>query len=1176
MNKTVKNHGIIFKLITLLLIQVLIGVNNLWAGVNNLAPRMQINGGVLRGFYLAIEGQNRSVDNLPDDEIIYDSLEQMRDVLPDAILKKMQQLGFSDNEKKLADRLLKEMNEIYKNMGLVGRHYHNSEHNLGVLYTMLLLVDNFKEVSSSRDKKAVFVAALLHDFHFRIPINDRGKGTAAYVEETINQIADLLGIKRYPGPVVGNARYEKVDEKLKAELSRTLQEFLGGKEEIELLFPAITAMIRRTDFPSDVAPAPPQKMEDARNVRLLIDKELSAADYKDLARVIALLKKEYDKIFRSIEDDEGLSSEQKQIAKIWVERQRGIEADYLKSLEKAGPDNFALIHRLSLFLEAADKASFYVLSSPEMAEKVVVPGLGVEVDSISPSGSYPFFFKSELLTPETLSILRFLPELYKRNFVDLVGAFAKISTEAAKNIPDEVPVKGLFADALSDWNSRYEYVVLSLELNKNEHITNEMLSLFGKSRISHLPGRDKYGEDLVKSLATGNKAQVAFLSIQDFKGQFNDRGTALDELAKKHPLDKISIFGHEFGDWGIQLTATALEEYLPQAIEYIMSRYPEEMSKAARPGFKVYNDAKSYWIIFENPPKFIKAGDILKELFKENSDFRKSVVLKVKARAAKRINQRLKAGEIDNVTAEKLKDALEGFTSRQFNIYGGISEAISLQETTLELTPVQAAHRLDSQAQFSAKDAQINFNGERLNSLVNELKQKKAISILRKRIKEHVDAARKAQVSRIREYNDKLAEGIELHKKYGERGEWESMYRPITAIYDEKTTHEGLLNEFYRALAEGDEREIERARENIFKKIVLYHLEPSIAGRAKRNIFFGNDRFKDIINYIIQEQPAFNWSGTVKIGGDEIGKIVWDADRKRLDVFRFDINNLGKINIQLGVRLGDKVIDEMIRLIDEVKDSHEYMRFIYNYFLNKNAPGSNLRDNPLEIAKEDYEYIAQRLKERNKSADDYFRIENGKYYLEKFPPVVVQEIDEATGAVIREYESSAAVSAGMMSINVNLINEQSEQGLDTKRDFSGMASGRADSAAEEVKAAIKHSQAENSGIITEDTFKMLDGTGEVTPDTENIGRLLPVLDLGRRDKALATYQKLYGLQQAVSYEKKALSTLPLMELSPARSVLAEFIINSSITLESIVGENALEGVDSFIDKEAMSFLQQAI
>jgi len=553
----------------------------------------------------------------------------------------------------------------------------------------------------------------------------------------------------------------------------------------------------------------------------------------------------------------------------------------------------------------------------------------------------------------------------------------------------------------------------------------------------------------------------------------------------------------------------------------------------------VYNDAKSYWVVFQNAPEGFNPAEVFKEIFSADSEFKSEVVKNIKKQAAARIQEKRDAREISGEKAAQLRLALDEFTTRNFNIYGGISEAFSLLDTDSAVDAASAAHRLDSQALLSAKHAQLAITPYYLNSLVNKFLKEGKIQDFRQTLSQQIKKAIRAPLTRVRKYDKNLGDYINFLRQYTPKGEWESIYRPITMEYREGETDEQLLRAYMSAAASGIPAELTRAQENIFKKIITYSLEPDIQARAQGVIFYGNDRFKDTINYLLERQPGADWSGTFRIGGDEIGKVAWNARTGKLWVFRFDINNLGKLNGQWGVRLGDKIIDEMIRLLDEVKDPRQYMRYIYNYFRNANEAGNNLKDNPIRVTKKDFDFVASRLKEHGERVSDYLQENNGVYQVIQFPPVTVQLFDEKTEAVITEYRSGAAISAGAVEIDANIINKQKDLGFDVSRDYSGLANGRADGAAEHVKTEMKKDQLENNGNISEETFRKLD-----------------------------------SIMWSEAYKERALASLPRAGMDGFRNILAEFIVTKAdrpAQTEAVFESNFTAGLF-----EAAVFVEQAI
>lgn len=567
-----------------------------------------------------------------------------------------------------------------------------------------------------------------------------------------------------------------------------------------------------------------------------------------------------------------------------------------------------------------------------------------------------------------------------------------------------------------------------------------------KSRICDLPGRQRYIEDIVKTFKAGNRAQVAFLSIQNFKEEFNDVGAELDNVAGS------SILGHEFGDYGIQ----AMAVLLPQMINDLLESFEyKDIS------FRVYNDAKSYWVVFENIPEDFDPALIFTKMFEEYSDFRSEVVTSVKIKVKQKIEHLVAVGELSQEQQGTILLRLAQMSWRNFNIYAGISSALQAKSTNTA-DAVTAAEQVDSEATLMAKFEQIGLGKEKLSRMIAQNLEEKD---LRTSIIAYVNDARKEQVSRVGVYDQSINADVEIHKKYGQKGEWEPMYRPVGLTYDENATFEKLFSAYDSAQASGNSARISQSKEDIYKKISFAALDPSVSQRAKRPVFSGNERFAEIINYIILEQPLESWTGTFRVGGDEFGKVLWDSETKELFVLRFDINNLGKVNIQWGVSVGDKVIDDMSILFDQIEDSAQLMEKVYNYF-NKDFPASER----LELEDDDFVYIKEKLKNAGKNVGEYIETDQqNKHFSKRVPPVTVDIVNE-NNEVVGTYESTPAVSVGAVRIDTKIIQDQKKSGQNIQRDYSEIQ-GRADRAAERVKTFLKDSQSGNNGIITALNFR---------------------------------------------------------------------------------------------------------
>ncbi len=396
---------------------------------------------------------------------IYDSMDEILLKLPLEILRRLEEIGLDDTDILAAEKLLDLVGKVYESMRLLTKNYHNHVHNLAVTHAMLLLTEDLD--MSLEDKKVAFIAALFHDFHVRATSDIKtGIGTPAFVEETLRQLADMLQVEDYPGYAIDNARYAGedsiIDGEIKKDLREVIQGFLGGEIATGNAYPKIVAMIRRTDFASDVAPPQDSYKQMSAEVRQAMD----VVKMVHVDEAIDIVRTGYKRIYSILESDIKIG-EQRGNTDIWLRRQEGIELSYLEALKKISFSRDKLLfHKLAHRLEkGADQSGIYYLCTPEMVERDIVPGLNKELPFVTSPGTYPFFFSTGLLLPEVLTVLGKLPEEYKDNFCKLMRHFSKLSTEAGKGLPDSVQVKPLFLNAENDWNIRSAKVAYILGMS---------------------------------------------------------------------------------------------------------------------------------------------------------------------------------------------------------------------------------------------------------------------------------------------------------------------------------------------------------------------------------------------------------------------------------------------------------------------------------------------------------------------------------------------------------------------------------------------------------------------------------------------------------------------------------------------------------------------------------------
>lgn len=405
----------------------------------------------------------------------------MLELLPNLIAEKLRLMGFDDSELANANEMIESLRRIYDRMDLTSKNYHNHTHNLCVTYAMLLLMTDIQEKLSVDIKKAVFVAALLHDFHIREKAFN-GKQTAALVEETVRQISDLLGVRdrTYPGKAIGNARYlSRSFSEPVGKLKRAARGLVNGNDE--MTYRIIVALIRRTDFASNVDAPSPRAQASASEIRSrMINSRLHKFGIKGTIYEIQLMK-----LLTEVEEayENTILGSTTEIDRdgIWASRRKAIETTYIQSLmevSRINPDIVPVVHSLACRLEkGADQAGFYWMSSAKMIEESILPGLNKEVPiPVTSAGTYPFFFKNELLTWDVIDMIALLPAQYKSNFLEVMRYFSELSSQEGRRVPQSEKT-GEFRYALlaseAHWRTQESDIAAAFGLgNKKKNLLN--------------------------------------------------------------------------------------------------------------------------------------------------------------------------------------------------------------------------------------------------------------------------------------------------------------------------------------------------------------------------------------------------------------------------------------------------------------------------------------------------------------------------------------------------------------------------------------------------------------------------------------------------------------------------------------------------------------------------------
>ena len=270
--------------------------------------------------------------------------------------------------------------------------------------------------------KIVFLALFLHDFHVRADVPSH-----AQVKETIRQLRDMLGLSPDRYELTDGKYIELVTSGYKKNFKIAVIQFLGNIS-LEEAFTEIEAIIRRTDFPSDVKTEliPP----DSR-VFALVREVREKLDSKSLTELnLGMLLNQLNDGIKNLEGSEQAFEP----AKVSAIRVLAIERDYLEALLRVKDDRRRLIHKLAVTAETADRVSYAALVTSELY-KGVTDGLRSELrdDRIRNEGNYRFLFVPQLLTEEALRIAAYLPMSYRLNFLSNVESFAKLGGDKAKS-----------------------------------------------------------------------------------------------------------------------------------------------------------------------------------------------------------------------------------------------------------------------------------------------------------------------------------------------------------------------------------------------------------------------------------------------------------------------------------------------------------------------------------------------------------------------------------------------------------------------------------------------------------------------------------------------------------------------------------------------------------------------
>ena len=435
----------------------------------------------------------------------------------------------------------------------------------------------------------------------------------------------------------------------------------------------------------------------------------------------------------------------------------------------------------------------------------------------------------------------------------------------------------------------------------------------------------------IKEILSGNDIQIANLKIQNFKDVFNTFGS---DLGISHTLGDIGIF--------------VISRLLREEIE----------NKLAPLGVKtlVANNGGEFFISFTNV-KNINITEIIRNIIQDpDKQLQSSVITECK----KALKDFLPQNKFTAI--EQRFD--EGFTADKINFYGGVSthynspiEKGTNPDDVLDPKTIQEAaltvDRLYKEAFQTAKHEQIQFSSKYAAIRKQAIAKKNSPDTTERDLvnifQPVVADAAKVLKSGIMQYSDKAMAEVKQNLRLGLVNEYQIFHPQIAPRYHSYANMERLSRNLQTAIENGEDQEVlGELKDRLLETVVRYQSNNLLDDY----IYEGNENFKRVINYVTSHKPDFPISVTFRVGGDEYGKIIWNEKDKTLQIYRFDGNNVGATNFEWGMDIGDKLIDESLRIISQTDDMSKLQEAIDNFFNDMGDRGLVLSDSSLDMLKQ--------------------------------------------------------------------------------------------------------------------------------------------------------------------------------------------------------------------------------
>ena len=482
-------------------------------------------------------------------------------------------------------------------------------------------------------------------------------------------------------------------------------------------------------------------------------------------------------------------------------------------------------------------------------------------------------------------------------------------------------------------------------------------------------------EQTIQRILDGNDVQLAYLKVQNFKGVFNTFGSELG-------------IGHLLGDVGIMVISKVLKETL----EARLAPYGITID--------IGNAGAEYFLTFSNVGN-VDINAVLNDMIvNPASDFRKAVVSETKQALRNSLSQQAYVAIESELNTGFLPANVHMYGSLSEHMRGSTSEA-ALTDTERINNAAQTTDNLYSQAFQLAKHQQMKFSQQyestraRVRRALGTVTDVQLVDMF----KPVVQDSAKVMESGIMPYSDRTMQEIMENSQLGLKNEYQIFHLPIAPTYEHHLSLNVMLDEYLKAIEKGYSiGQVNELRNRLLDSMLRYQ-SPNI---TTEEIYEGNEHFKRVINFLVKTQPQDNVDLTFRVGGDEYSKVVWNAQTKEVTIYRFDGNNVGATNFEWGMSIGDKLIDESLRIISETENIADLQNNVSQFFTDMGERALKLSDEDLLMLQRkapNFHIMSVNEYEQLKGTDAYFNAVANKsavavqradgFYLVKFPDIHV-------------------------------------------------------------------------------------------------------------------------------------------------------------------------------------------